>query len=74
MLDFGYCSCTRDFSRFREFQACRKLGEVPRRLGVVRLKVLDVGITSFEVGRSWVVFAGEISWFLALESGMIVFL
>ena len=71
---FWYCSCTRNFSCFWEFQACRKLGEVPRRLGVVRLKVLDVGIVSFEFGRSWGYFPGEISWILALESGMIVFL
>ena len=71
---FGYYSCTRDFSRFRKFQACRELGEVPRRLGVVRLKVLDVGIVSFEVGRSWWCFPNEILWILALESGMNLFL
>ena len=41
---------------------------------MLRVKDLDVGITSFEVGRSWVDFTGDISWFLTLESGMIVFL
>lgn len=33
---------------FREFEACRKLREVPRKLGVYRLKDLDVGKSSFD--------------------------
>ncbi|KAM2795649.1 hypothetical protein COP1_006881 [Malus domestica] len=33
----------------------RELSEVPRKLGVLSLKVLDVGIAGFEVGRfSWI--------------------
>ena len=51
-----------------------KLGEVLRRLGVVRLKVLDVEIVSYKVGRSWWCFPGEIPCVLALESGMDLFI
>lgn len=39
-----HCSCTRNYGCFWEFEACWKLNEVPRKLGVLRLKVLDVGI------------------------------
>ncbi|XP_048424757.1 uncharacterized protein LOC103931949 [Pyrus x bretschneideri] len=40
--------------------ACRKLGEVLRKLGVLRLKDLDVGIAWFKVGRSFRGFFGRI--------------
>lgn len=39
---------------FWDFEACRKLGEVLRKLGVLRLKDLDVGITNCKSGRIFV--------------------
>ena len=48
---FGHCSCTHELLRFREFEACRKLSKVLRKLGVVHWKVLDVGIVSCRFGR-----------------------
>ncbi|KAB2617300.1 S ribonuclease [Pyrus ussuriensis x Pyrus communis] len=50
-------------------QACRKLGEVLRKLGVVHLKVLDVEIVSCRFDRRWWSFSDEIPLVLVLESG-----
>lgn len=54
--DFMHCSCSHKTSIFREFQAHRELKEVFTKLGVLRLKDLDVGITrtgSFNFGRNF---------------------
>ena len=57
---FVHCSCTRNYGCFWEFEACRKLSEVPRKLGLLRLKVLDVGIVWTKFGRLFLEFSSEI--------------
>ena len=70
---FGHCSCTRKIMCFWEFQVYRKLGEVLRKLGVVRLKVLDVGIMSCRFDRILWSFSDEIPLVLVLKSSKVLF-
>lgn len=77
MVRFGYCSCRNYWLVFRGFQAFRKLGEVLTKLGVLRLKDLDVGIARTEgskFGRNYRGIFRRFSDELEVETGIILFI
>ena len=73
VIRFRYYSCKLKLACFWDFEACRKLGEVLRKLGVLRLKELDVGIIVVKVGRSFRGFFRRIHGELGVEEGIDAF-